>query len=348
MPNKNREGSLEEKLRIFKRIARRKSLEIKPGKLREPFHEPENKTSADLDKIIRVYEDVLSRVEPKIIEFYESSNSLITDRETITAFVSVLKKYEEEKYFDLTGLFLTGLINNIKEKEITLNLTNLDKLLGELGRFLRSHTLIVKGNAGNYLGQQMESGEIIVHGDVGDYTGFFMKGGNITVYGNAGDNLGSNMESGRIEVKGNGGMDIGNSMKGGDIVIYGDAKELAGISMKGGNMTIYGDVGNGLGAIMKSGRIEVKGNAGNNVGFENQGGKIIVDGDAGNAVGVFMEKGEIIIGNNAGQIVGTRMIGGTIYLNGDYISISKKKTDGEIYHKGKKIYPKSFLARLFS
>ncbi|MBR9691436.1 hypothetical protein GOV06_01495 [Candidatus Woesearchaeota archaeon] len=94
-----------------------------------------------------------------------------------------------------------------------------------------------------------------------------------------------------------------------------------------------------LGSKLSSRNLVIKGNAGNFLGAEMKSGKITLEGNAGDRVGRDMKGGEIIVNGNAGENIGYGMEGGTIYLNGDYKSLSKLIEGGEIYHKGKRIYP---------
>jgi formylmethanofuran dehydrogenase subunit C len=67
----------------------------------------------------------------------------------------------------------------------------------------------------------MSAGSIIVEGDAGNFLGERMRGGLIKVEGDAGDNVGSNMRDGTIIVEGDAGKDVGWGMEGGEIHLNG-------------------------------------------------------------------------------------------------------------------------------
>ena len=92
---------------------------------------------------------------------------------------------------------------------------------------------------------------------------------------------------------------IGKKNDGKSIIIYGNVNNSVGEEMKSGSIEVFGDVGLFSGSSMGGGLIKIHGNAGHSVGFA--------------------------------------MKGGEIHLNGDYISISRNKFGGNIYHKGRLI-----------
>jgi formylmethanofuran dehydrogenase subunit C len=121
-----------------------------------------------------------------------------------------------------------------------------------------------------------------------------------------------------IIIKGNSGSNLGRDMKSGKIIVEGYTEENIGHNMTGGF-------------------IEIKGNANSQIGYFMGGGEIVLRGDSGHYLGGFMENGMIISFGNTKKYVGLRMKGGTIHLNGDYKSISKQISGGNIYHKGTQI-----------
>ena len=96
------------------------------------------------------------------------------------------------------------------------------------------------------------------------------------------------------------------------------------------------DIGRGL----KRGRVVIKGYAGEHIGNSMEGGDIVIYGNVGHRLGRNMKGGEITINGYTDDFVGIFMTGGKIYLNGKYESISGLIEGGEIYHKGKLIWPK--------
>ncbi|MCC9600406.1 hypothetical protein LOC67_07525 [Stieleria sp. JC731] len=87
------------------------------------------------------------------------------------------------------------------------------RVCGSVGDYagcsLRGGTLLVEGNAADFLGAPlgtkksgMSRGEIIVRGDAGNYAGHRMRRGTITIAGSAGDFLAASMVAGTIGVGG--------------------------------------------------------------------------------------------------------------------------------------------------
>ncbi len=132
-----------------------------------------------------------------------------------------------------------------------------------IGWKLDGGVVIVKGNAGMYLGAFMSGGKIVVEGDVGDFSALNMSGGELIIEGNAGNYLCASyrgewrgMSGGRVVVKGNVGKELGGYMRGGKIVVEGVADEFAGVCMRGGVLVLNG-AKDRLGAGMTSGVIVV-------------------------------------------------------------------------------------------
>ncbi len=114
-----------------------------------------------------------------------------------------------------------------------------------IGWRLDEGEIVVKGNAGMYLGAFMSGGRIVVEGDVGHFSALNMNGGVIEIEGNAGDYLCASyrgewrgMSGGTVIVKGNVGKELGSYMRGGKIVVEGSADEFAGVCMRGGLVVI--------------------------------------------------------------------------------------------------------------
>lgn len=84
------------------------------------------------------------------------------------------------------------------------------------------------GNAGDLLGSAlpgnkkgMSEGVVIVRGDAGDRVGDHMRRGSILIEGNAGMYLGARMTAGTIAVRGRIGACAGYAMKRGTLLVYG-------------------------------------------------------------------------------------------------------------------------------
>lgn len=133
---------------------------------------------------------------------------------------------------------------------------------------------------------------------------------------------------------------LGSSLDSHTLHIIGNVKDLLGWCMSSGNIILDGDADSEAGYNMTGGGIFVRGNVKRSPGRGMSGGKMVIFGDAEENVGVFMKEGIIIVYGHAGRIIGMDMEGGEIYLNGTYESLSKQIKDGEIYRKGKRIFPK--------
>jgi formylmethanofuran dehydrogenase subunit C len=112
-----------------------------------------------------------------------------------------------------------------------------------IGMNLRDGEILVKGNAGMYVGAFMRGGKITVEGSVDAFSALNMKGGELIVRGNAGDYLGASyrgdwrgMSSGKILVEGDAGKETGCFMCGGVIIIRGTVDSYCGVKMKGGTI----------------------------------------------------------------------------------------------------------------
>lgn len=134
-----------------------------------------------------------------------------------------------------------------------------------IGWSLGSGEILIRGNAGMYVGAFMQGGKILVEGDVGPFSALNMGGGDLIVKGDAGDYLGASyrgewrgMSSGKILVEGNAGMEVGSHMRGGIIIIRNFVDSFCGTRMSGG--VVFANKANGrAGAGMKSGSIILNG-----------------------------------------------------------------------------------------
>lgn len=92
---------------------------------------------------------------------------------------------------------------------------------------------------------------------------------------------------------------------------------------------------------MRGGRLEIQGSAKSCLGGCMQNGYILVTENVGRHVGQMMEGGRIKILGNAGQYVGLRMEEGQIHILGEYHSLALIIEGGEIFHRGRQIWPKN-------
>lgn len=230
-----------------------------------------------------------------------------------------------ERYDHYFGFFLSSLINNCKDDEISMNVSNYPI---------------------NFLATQ-NTKDLTVIGNVGENFCMSMISGNVKLIGNAYDSLGSGLADGEIIVDGNVGMYCADYMKNGKIIVNGNCGSCVGSTLRGGIVVVNGNVYSQLGYKMYNGKVIVEGNAGDVVGEEMHGGSILVKGNVGDETGKNMWSGEITILGDTGYEVGIGMCGNNdskICLGGEFKSISGLKNEqwscwkGEIYHKNKLIF----------
>jgi glutamate synthase domain-containing protein 3 len=161
----------------------------------------------------------------------------------------------KDREFIHSGVFLSLLVNESMDSEFELELGERINYLGRENR----KKIVIKGDAGSYLGYYMQSGEIILEGSAGDRAGSCMNGGRIIIKGEAGSWLGESMQSGEIIVEGNAGAGVGFNMSSGRIIIKGDVSHSLGYNMRGGEIIIEGNAGASVGGNMLGGEIWVKG-----------------------------------------------------------------------------------------
>lgn len=115
------------------------------------------------------------------------------------------------------GIYLSALCNNAKEEKIQLRLYELKRAFHFLGyRLPEGKTLVLKGNAGDFIGTGLSGGKMIVEGSTGNWAGAGMMDGELSITGNTGQNTGAWMSGGEIHIDGH-IVGIGKSIHGGRI-----------------------------------------------------------------------------------------------------------------------------------
>lgn len=208
-----------------------------------------------LEEVIDDYEKWLAEVEIYYInEIFKTPGVRSHSARDIHRFSKY--PYEvKDREFKHSGEFLSLLVNESEDSEIELELGERINYLGKENR----KKIVIKGDAGHYLGYYMQSGEIIVEGSAGDRAGSCMNGGKILIRDSAGNWLGESMQSGEIVVRGNAGSGVGFNMSNGRILIKGKACDSVGYGMRSGEIIVEGDAGAGAGGNMMGGEIWVKG-----------------------------------------------------------------------------------------
>ncbi len=179
--------------------------------------------------------------------------------------IAKLDVWEGNKRKVLGDLFK---IEKVEEEtgEPTIQIIGDIRRVRKIGANMSRGEIIIKGNAGMYLGEEMKGGKITVYGDADSWLGSMMRGGTIEVMGDAGDYVGATyrgrargMNGGLIIIHGNAGNEVGCYMRKGLIKIYGNVGQFAGIHMKGGTIFIQGDSAGRAGAEMVKGKIVICG-----------------------------------------------------------------------------------------
>ncbi|MBU4503053.1 MAG: hypothetical protein KKA79_10745 [Nanoarchaeota archaeon] len=116
-----------------------------------------------------------------------------------------------------------------------------------------------------------------------------------------------------------------------------------GAYLRKGCLEINGNFLNNTGYFMQGGCLHIYGNGLNTTGAEMKEGIIVIKGNLNNITGYMMKGGEIKVYGNVREDIGLRMSGGTIRINGGIENFSSN-CNGNIYHNGRKIWPKDEIA----
>jgi glutamate synthase domain-containing protein 3 len=108
----------------------------------------------------------------------------------------------------------------------------------------------------------LKYGEIIIKGNAGDYLGVLNAGATIRVTGDVGNYVADNMTAGTLIIDGNTGYGAAQYCYGGIVVIHGNAGDFTATMNKGATIIVNGDVGSDAGTYMLDGDLIVVGNAG--------------------------------------------------------------------------------------
>lgn len=147
------------------------------------------------------------------------------------------------------------------------------------------------------IGTRMGSGEILIRGNAGTYLGFAMRGGEIHLAGSARDFVGAEMQGGMIRVDDSAGDHVGGARSG------------SPRGMSGGAILISGDVGDDVGLRMRRGIIAVAGSAGACIGRDMLAGTIVVGGSCGESPGCGMKRGTLCLLSKLPRLLPTFRLG---------------------------------------
>jgi len=143
------------------------------------------------------------------------------------------------------------------------------------------------------LGALATAGTLVLRGQAGDLVGEGLRGASIEIEGAAGDYLGCGMRRGRIEVRGNAGHFAGS----------GRAGELQGMS--GGTLLVRGDVGDRAADRMRRGLLLVEGDAGDYLASRMLAGTVVLLGRAAGNAGYLMRRGTVVLDQRPAQMLPT-------------------------------------------
>jgi formylmethanofuran dehydrogenase subunit C len=134
--------------------------------------------------------------------------------------------------------------------------------ISHLGAKLRTGTLVVRGNVGDFLGERMSGGRIFVSGNTGHCMSQSMSGGLIYVDGNSGDCIAgpspgkqSGMRGGDVIVTGSCGVRVAERMRRGTIFVGGNAGDFGCARMIAGTVICLGTAGKSWCQGMKRGTV---------------------------------------------------------------------------------------------
>jgi glutamate synthase domain-containing protein 3 len=95
------------------------------------------------------------------------------------------------------------------------------------GHSFQSGSILIRGDANNFLAAYAVGGYIAIHGRAGDYVGYGLAGADVLVRSRCGNGVGTNMRSGTL-VLGNGCREnLGQGMTGGAIYVRGEVGSVA-------------------------------------------------------------------------------------------------------------------------
>ena len=154
-----------------------------------------------LDEICRNYETWIGDFKDDLDKDYKRALGFSRRKysaEDIEGFSLELKRFEDKRGFEKSGLFLSALTNYSKRKRFVIVTEHLSKKIDFIG-YRNKKVVEVRGNAGDEVGQ-LNRGKISVSGNAGNEVGL-NNSGEISVGGNAGDEVGLDNRR-KIDIKG--------------------------------------------------------------------------------------------------------------------------------------------------
>lgn len=101
----------------------------------------------------------------------------------------------------------------------TLVFKNTTSQMHYIGYRMKTGSIMIEGDAGNFTGAEMQGGTLICNGSTSERTGDNMRRGLLLIEGNTGDYCASNMRAGTLGILGSTGAYLGYGMKRGTLLL---------------------------------------------------------------------------------------------------------------------------------
>jgi formylmethanofuran dehydrogenase subunit C len=109
----------------------------------------------------------------------------------------------------------------------TLIFKNTSTQLHYIGYRMKTGSMTIEGDAGNFTGAEMQGGVLVCKGNTGERAGDTMRRGLLLIEGSTGDYCASNMRAGTIGLLGSTGAYLGYGMKRGTLLLSQNPAEQA-------------------------------------------------------------------------------------------------------------------------
>jgi len=159
----------------------------------------------DLERIITGYKKNIAQDIPNnsTEERYQRASTIAPEatQEQIQAYIYALTEQT-----NATGLYISALINNNKQEELTLTLPTPYNHIG----YKHQHpNTTIQGDTGKFTTWKMRGGKLTIQGNTGEYTAWDMSDGDLTIQRNTGDRTAWRMSGGKLTIHGDPGQHLG-------------------------------------------------------------------------------------------------------------------------------------------
>ena len=172
-------------------LAEKINREFKEGKIKGAMKNSPNAApaaNASVDDICKGYEEFMKNENSSPYHPKNVAARFNATKEQILEFSKRLIQYKDlEEFLVHTAVYLTDLMHASQEEGFTIDLTELSKegfRLWNIGYKLKNKKLTVYGSVGQGFGNQTEDSIIMVKGDAGNFVGVDAKNSEIYVKGN--------------------------------------------------------------------------------------------------------------------------------------------------------------------